>query len=75
MSFGRNLLANAEPYMQYQVKSPFLQGLINGDLPVECFQYWLRVDYPYLYNFIIMCAMGILKASNSQYGDYCGMES
>tara|TARA_B100000315_G_scaffold230978_1_gene241895 strand:- start:3 stop:680 length:678 start_codon:yes stop_codon:yes gene_type:complete len=62
MSFGRQLLSKAEPYMQAQVKKPFLQGLINGDLPIEIFQYWLRVDYPYLHNFIKVCALGILKA-------------
>ena len=62
MSFGRRLLSKAEPYMQAQIKKPFLQGLINGDLPIENFQYWLRVDYPYLHNFIKVCALGILKA-------------
>jgi thiaminase/transcriptional activator TenA len=64
MSFSRRLLSNAEPYLQAQVKKPFLQGLINGDLPVEIFQYWLRVDYPYLHNFIKVCALGILKADD-----------
>ena len=66
MSFSRNLIAQAEPYMQAQVKKPFLQGLINGDLPTECFQYWLRVDYPYLHNFLKVCALGILKADDPQ---------
>lgn len=64
MSFSRTLLSKAEPYMQAQVKKPFLQGLINGDLPVEIFRYWLRVDYPYLHNFIKVCALGILKADD-----------
>lgn len=66
MSFSQQLLARAEPYMQAQVKKPFLQGLINGDLPAEAFQYWLRVDYPYLHNFIKVCALGILKAEDPQ---------
>ena len=66
MSFSRRLIAQAEPYMQAQVKKPFLQGLINGDLPTECFQYWLRVDYPYLHNFLKVCALGILKADDPQ---------
>lgn len=64
MSFGRALLSKAEPYMQAQVKKPFLQGLITGDLPVEIFKYWLRVDYPYLHNFIKVCALGVLKSDN-----------
>lgn len=66
MSFSQQLLVKAEPYMQAQVKKPFLQGLINGDLPAESFQYWLRVDYPYLHNFVKVCALGILKAEDSQ---------
>ncbi len=66
MSFSQKLLVKAEPYMQSQVKKPFLQGLINGDLPQESFQYWLRVDYPYLHNFVKVCALGILKADDPQ---------
>ena len=66
MSFGRNLIAQAEPYMQSQVKKPFLQGLVDGTLPTECFQYWLRVDYPYLHNFLKVCSLGILKAEEPQ---------
>ena len=66
MSFSRDLVAEAEPYMQAQVKKRFLQGLINGDLPVECFQYWLRVDYPYLHNFVKVCSLGVLKAEDPQ---------
>ena len=66
MSFSQSLLAKAEPYMQSQVKKPFLQGMINGDLPKESFQYWLRVDYPYLKNFIKVCALGILKSEDPQ---------
>jgi thiaminase/transcriptional activator TenA len=66
MSFSQQLLARAEPYMQSQVKKPFLQGLINGDLPKESFQYWLRVDYPYLHNFVKVCALGLLKAEHPE---------
>lgn len=66
MSFSRALIVRAEPYMQAQVQKPFLQGLIDGDLPGECFTYWLRVDYPYLHNFIKVCALGILKAEDPQ---------
>ena len=62
MSFSQQLLARAELYMQAQVKKRFLQGLVHGDLPRESFQYWLRVDYPYLHNFLRVCALGLLKA-------------
>ena len=66
MSFSQQLLTRAEPYMRSQVQKRFLQGLINGDLPAESFQYWLRVDYPYLHNFVKVCALGILKAEDPQ---------
>ena len=66
MSFSQQLLAKAEPYMQSQVKKPFLQGLINGDLPAASFQYSLRVAFPYLHNFVKVCALGILKADDPQ---------
>ncbi len=66
MSFSQHLLARAELYMQAQVKKRFLQGLIHGDLPRESFQYWLRVDYPYLHNFLRVCALGLLKADDPQ---------
>jgi thiaminase/transcriptional activator TenA len=64
MSFSRHLLDRAELYMQAQVKKRFLQGLIHGDLPRESFQYWLRVDYPYLHNFQRVCALRLLKADD-----------
>ena len=66
MSFSQQLLARAEPYMQSQVQKRFLQGLVHGDLPPECFQYWLRVDYPYLHNFVKVCALGVLKAEDPE---------
>lgn len=66
MSFSRKLIAQAEPYMQSQVKKPFLQEIIDGTLPTECFQYWLRIDFPYLHNFLKVCSLGILKAEDPQ---------
>jgi len=52
--------------MKSQVRKPFLLGLVKGDLPAECFQYWLRVDYPYLHNFVKVCALGMVKANSSE---------
>ncbi|HAJ06296.1 MAG TPA: thiaminase II [Chloroflexi bacterium] len=52
--------------MLSQIKKPFLLGLIKGDLPTQCFQYWLRVDYPYLHNFVKVCALGIVKADTPE---------
>ena len=66
MKFSELLLQKAEPYMQSQITKPFLLGLVNGDLPKESFQYWLKVDYPYLHNFVKVCSLGLLKAEDSQ---------
>ena len=66
MSFSQHLLARAEPYMQAQVKKRFLQGLVHGDLPRESFQFWLKVDYPYLHNFRRVCSLGLLKAQDPE---------
>ncbi|MCB0005237.1 MAG: thiaminase II [Anaerolineales bacterium] len=63
-SFTQDLIDKAEPYMQAQIKKPFLLGLVHGDLPLEAFQYWLKVDYPYLHNFVKVCALGVLKATD-----------
>jgi thiaminase/transcriptional activator TenA len=52
--------------MKSQITKPFLLGLVKGDLPTECFQYWLRVDYPYLHNFVKVCALGMVKANSSE---------
>jgi thiaminase/transcriptional activator TenA len=64
MSFARNLLEKAQPYLDAQVQKPFLQGLLNGDLPVDSFEYWLKVDYPYLVNLIKVVSLGVVKADD-----------
>lgn len=66
MSFSKTLLTRAQPYIEAQVQKPFLQGLINGNLPVDRFEYWLRVDYPYLLNFLKVLALGIVKADDPE---------
>lgn len=65
-SFSQYLLSNARPYIDAQVAKPFLQGMIHGNLPVDCFEFWLKVDYPYLFNFIKVMAVGLSKAQEPQ---------
>ncbi|HRF49740.1 MAG TPA: hypothetical protein PLC98_19070 [Anaerolineales bacterium] len=66
MTFTQELLHKAHPYIDAQVQKPFLQGLINGDLPEASFAFWLKVDYPYLYNFIKVMSVGLAKSSDPQ---------
>ena len=62
MSFSETLLQKAEPYFEVQMRKPFLQGILDGTLPIEKFLYWVRVDYPYLVNFSRILALGVAKA-------------
>lgn len=66
MSFSDTLIAKARPYLEAQMHKPFLQGLINGDLPADRFEYWLKVDYPYLLNFIKVVSLGVVKADDPE---------
>ena len=62
MTFTDELLAIAEPYLEVQANTRFMQGMINGTLESKRLQYWVRVDYPYLINFSRILAMGVLRA-------------
>ena len=62
MSFMSVLVEKAKPYIEASLDKPFLLGILNGDLPLDIFQFWLRVDYPYLINFARVEAAGITKA-------------
>ena len=65
-AFTETLCAKARPYIEAQVKQPFLVGLLNGDLPVDRFEYWLKVDYPYLINLAKVQALGVVKAGDPE---------
>jgi len=64
MSFSETLMVKAQPYLEAQTKKPFLLGILDGDLPIDKFLYWVRVDYPYLINFSRILALGVTKADN-----------
>ena len=46
MTFTDELLTIAEPYLEVQANTRFMQGMINGTLESKRLQYWVRVDYP-----------------------------
>lgn len=64
MTFTQDLLAKADPYLEVQMGTPFVQEMIAGTLAPERLRYWVRVDYPYLINFSRILAMGVLRAPN-----------
>ncbi len=77
MSFSKELRLAADPFLEQQMGTPFVQGLIHGTLKSEQLEYWVRVDYPYLVNFSRILSMGVSQAPNveamslvSSYLDY-----
>jgi len=64
MSFSKKFIKIAEPYIQEEIKKPFLLEMLNGVLPMEKFKYYMTVDYPYLFSFNKILALGIYKADD-----------
>lgn len=62
MDFTDRLIKLAEPYIQAEIKKPFLLEMCNGDLPLDKFKYYIKVDYPYLFDFSQILALGIYKS-------------
>ena len=62
MSFTGELLKEADPYLEVQMRTPFMQEMIEGTLAPERLRYWVRVDYPYLINFSKILALGVLRS-------------
>ncbi|MBU6279468.1 MAG: thiaminase II [Actinomycetales bacterium] len=62
MGFTKDMLDKAEPYLEAQTKSPFMQEMIAGTLDQQRLVYWVKVDYPYLINFSRILALGVLRA-------------
>lgn len=43
---------------------PFVQGIADGTLPLECFQHYLQQDYLFLIHFSRAYALAVYKAGN-----------
>ena len=70
-TFSEKLIADANKYLQIQLKSNFLVGIAEGTLKEKRFNYWLKVDYPYLINFLRVISIGKAKAEDED--DYSAM--
>jgi thiaminase/transcriptional activator TenA len=64
MSFSNKLTKLAESYIQEEIKKPFLVELLSGNLPIDKFKYYIKVDYPYLFDFSQILALGIYKSDD-----------
>lgn len=62
MSFTKQMLTKAEPYLEAQMNTAFVQAMIDGSLEPERLRYWVRVDYPYLINFSRILALGVHRS-------------
>jgi len=64
MGFTKDMLGLAEPYLEAQMKSPFMREMIAGTLDRQRLIYWVKVDYPYLINFSRILSMGVVRSPN-----------
>lgn len=62
MKFSEYLTGKTGPYLDEQLKKPFLMGISDGSLPEDIFKYWIKVDFPYLVNYAKLLAFSINKA-------------
>lgn len=61
MKFIDYLYKEIEDIWQKLYNHPFISGLINGDLEISKFRYYLEEDYIYLCDHIKIFAIGITK--------------
>jgi thiaminase/transcriptional activator TenA len=64
MSFSEQLIKESQPYFEAQVRKPFLVEILNGELPLDKFLYYVKVDYLYLVNHVNIWALAIAKSDD-----------
>lgn len=64
LSFSQELISSADLLIEKQVNKAFLNEIKDGTLPNTVFQYWLKVDYPYLTNYARILGLAIARAEN-----------
>ena len=62
MSVAQRLHQAAENVWAKCLNHPFVQGIGDGTLPVEKFQYFMLQDYLYLFDYARVFALGVVKA-------------
>jgi thiaminase/transcriptional activator TenA len=64
MSFTQMLRKEADPIWQASFEHPFVKGIADGTLPLECFRYYVLQDSYYLSHFARVQAFGAAKAND-----------
>jgi thiaminase/transcriptional activator TenA len=62
MSFSAELVEKAKPYYEAQLQKRFLVELGSGDLPLDVFRYFVKVDYAYLVNHVHVWSLAVAKS-------------
>ena len=65
-SVSERLRAAAAPVWEKCLNHPFVQGIGDGSLPVEKFQYFMLQDYLYLFEYAKVFAIGVTKAHSPE---------
>lgn len=66
MKLSETLRSEASQIWDSFLVHPFVRGIGDGSLPVEKFKYYMIQDYLYLYDFIKIFALGIVKSDNEE---------
>lgn len=64
MKFSEELRKNVDVIWEASFKHPFVTGLADGSLPLECFRYYVLQDSYYLQHFARIQALGAAKAQD-----------
>ena len=61
-SFTQTIRAQAQPIWDRELKHPFVRGLGDGTLPLECFRFYLAQDYVFLVEYCRVFALAAAKS-------------
>ena len=64
MSFTEEIRRKVDPLWRKEHNHPFVQGIGDGTLPIDKFQYYLKQDFVFLIGFSRAIAIAIAKANN-----------
>ncbi|MDC3413496.1 thiaminase II [Aquibacillus sp. 3ASR75-11] len=64
MTFSTYLRKETDPIWQASFDHPFVKGIGDGTLPLECFRYYVQQDAYYLSHFARVQALGAARAND-----------
>ncbi len=64
MGFVAEMRRQAAPIWEAEQAHPFVRGIGDGSLDVECFKYYVAQDYVYLVEFVRVLALAAAKATD-----------